>query len=452
MDRFQTPGVGRCGNDLISFLWTVPMSERLLDRYGIDAEQQEQRKQFLLLTEEDAASVVQLHQWAGDVASELAEQFYQHLLAHPESAKLLSSPELVERLKREQTHYFEELLGGDYGAEYFERRLQVGATHHQVGLDPQLYLGAFSHYMQVAFPAFAQRLGTDFPTPLLSLLKVILLDVGLALESYFGEATRQLRRRNEHLEHALQMYFQTEMKAQRYAKLAGHEIRSSLNAIAHACEEVVEDFADDIPVEARQTLSQAVSRCWDVMQVVEGILSDPERAGEPQWIDAGGLVDQAAERLRLHTEDENVSIQRFGVEVQLWADPVGLREVFSNLISNAVHHLDKPSGQIVVEYAPLSDNHVFSVVDNGPGIPGEQVESLFQPFVRGDDESRHNGKGLGLYFVQRIVREHGGTIWVESVPGQGSRFSFTIPKEPLVNPESNTGSDSPDTSVREGGS
>lgn len=428
------------------------MSERLLDRYGIDAEQQEQRKQFLLLTEEDAASVAELHQWAGDVAAELSEQFYQHLQDHAESAKLLTSPELVERLKQEQAHYFEELLAGDYGAEYFEQRLRVGATHHRVGLTPQLYLGAFSHYMQVAFPEFAQRVGADFPKPLLSLLKVILLDVGLALESYFGEASQQLTRRNENLEHALQMYFQTEMKAQRYAKLAGHEIRSSLNAIANACEEVVEDFGDAIPEEACNTLSQAFSRCWDVMQVVEGILSDPERAGQPQWVDAGGLVDQAAGRMRLHTDGDDVGFQRFSEELQLWADPVGLREVFSNLISNAVHHLDKPAGEIMVEYAPSSDNHVFSVVDNGPGIPQERVESLFQPFVRGSDESRHNGKGLGLYFVQRIVREHGGSIWVETVPGQGSRFSFTIPKEPLVYPVSNSGADSAVTLVRRGDS
>lgn len=408
------------------------MSERLLDRYGIDAEQQEQRKRFLLLTEEDAASVAELRQWAGDVAAELAEQFYQHLQAHPESAKLLTSPELVERLKQEQTRYFEELLTGEYGADYFERRLQVGATHHRVGLNPQLYLGAFSHYMQVAFPEFAQRLGADFPTPLLSLLKVILLDVGLALESYFGEASQQLRRRNEHLEHALQMYFQTEMKAQRYAKLAGHEIRSSLNAIANACEEVVEDFADQIPADARETLRQAYSRCWNVMQVVEGILSDPERAGEPQQVNVGDLVDQAAERLKLHSNGNPVTFRRFDGAPRVWADPVGLREVFANLIANAAHHLDKPRGEISVEYSSTSIDHLFSVVDNGPGIPRERVESIFQPFVRGNNDAPHNGKGLGLYFVQRIVREHGGAIWVESVPGQGSRFSFTIPIEPLV--------------------
>tara|TARA_R110002072_G_scaffold303108_2_gene493912 strand:+ start:93033 stop:94319 length:1287 start_codon:yes stop_codon:yes gene_type:complete len=412
------------------------MPQPSLDRYGIDAEQQEQRKQFLMLTDDDARSVAELRQWSGDVAAELADRFYQHLLTHPESARLLSSPELVERLKTEQTRYFEELLAGDYGAEYFDRRLQVGATHYDIGLEPQLYLGAFSHYMQIAFPEFAKRLGTDFPSPLLSLLKVILLDIGLALESYFDKATEQFRRRNQQLEHALQMYFQTEMKAQRYAKLAGHEIRSSLNAIANACEEVVEDFADEIPSEARDTLSRAFSRCWNVMQVVEGILSDPERAGEPQWVDAGSLVDQAAERLKLHVDGDDVAFRRFDGEPQLWADPVGLREVFANLISNAVHHIDKPAASIAVEYSTSSTDHVFSVVDDGPGIPAERVESIFQPFVRGDGESNHNGKGLGLYFVQRIVREHGGSIWVESVPGNGSRFSFTIPREPLVQPAS----------------
>ncbi|MBI1314309.1 hypothetical protein GC176_23690 [bacterium] len=405
----------------------------LLDRYGISAEQQTLRKQFLQLTDDDVRSVRELQQWTSDVAAELAEQFYRHLLAHPESAKLLSSPELVERLKVAQASYFQELLAGDYGDEYFERRLQVGATHHEIGLEPQFYLGAFSHYMQVAFPEFAARMGTEFPQPLLSLLKVILLDIGLSLESYFAEATQQLRRRNEHLEHALQMYFQTEMKAQRYAKLAGHEIRSALNAIANACEEVAEDFAGSIPDEARSILARACRRCWDIVDVVEGILSDPERAGEPQWIDPAAVVDQAAERLRLHPGSENVAFQRFNTVTSVWADPVGLREVFSNLISNAFHHLDKPAGRIAVEYSPSSSDHVFSVVDDGPGIATERLESIFQPFVRAESEkSKHNGRGLGLYFVERIVREHGGMVWVESVPGQGSRFSFTIPKEPLV--------------------
>lgn len=412
------------------------MSERLLDRYGIDAERQEQRKQFLRLTDEDVESVTELQKWSGDVAVELSTHFYQHLLAHPQSAGLLSSPALLERLKADQIRYFEELLSGEYGADYFERRLQVGATHYRIGLDPQLYLGAFSHYIQVAFPEFAVRLWMDIPTPLLSLTKVILLDIGLALESYFGEATFQLRRRNEQLEHALQMYFQTELKAQRYAKLAGHEIRSSINAIANACEEVVEDFADQIPAEVRKTLSQAYSRCWNVMQVVEGILSDPERAGEPQEVNAADLVDQAAERLKLHSNGTPVTFRRFDEAPRVWADPVGLREVFANLIANAAHHLDKPRGEISVEYSPTSTDHLFSVVDNGPGIPRERVESIFQPFVRGSGDASHNGKGLGLYFVQRIVREHGGSVWVESVPGQASRFSFTIPIEPLVRPVS----------------
>lgn len=408
----------------------------LIDRYQIDEKRQRQRKQFLALTDDDTQSIRELQTWSDDAAQQLADGFYQHLLAHPESAQLLNSPELVERLKSAQLQYFQELLCGEFGADYFERRLKVGQTHHRVGLDPQLYLGAFSLYMQLAFPAFASRLGTEFPQPLLSLLKVILLDIGLAMESYFGEATQQLRRRNEHLEHAMQMYFQTEMKAQRYAKLAGHEIRSSLNAIANACAEVAEDFSDDIPDEAQAILSRACQRCWDVVQVVEGILSDPERAGEVVSVDAAKLVDQVAQRIRLDHDAESFELHCFKHEVEVYADAVALREVFSNLITNAAHHLDNRQGRISVEHSMTAVDHIFSVVDNGIGIPSDRIEAIFQPFVRGHDESRHNGKGLGLYFVQRIVREHGGSIWVESVPGNGSRFTFTIPKEPLVSRQS----------------
>ena len=71
-------------------LRTVLMS--LLDRYGIDTERQEQRKQFLLLTSTDGHLVSELQPWSGTVAEELAEQFYRHLLSHPDSATLLSTP------------------------------------------------------------------------------------------------------------------------------------------------------------------------------------------------------------------------------------------------------------------------------------------------------------------------------------------------------------------------
>lgn len=410
------------------------MASSLGDKYGIDQLAREKRKAFLALAPADEKAAGKLKQWFAEIAPQLINDFYQHLQSHPQTARFLQDPQLIERLKQAQLQYFEELASGEYGEAFFERRLQVGETHQQIGLDPQWYLGAYNQYVQHCFPEFARRLGETVPPPLLALLKVILLDIGVTLEAYFAASVEQLRHRNAELEQALHMYFETEIKAQQYAKLAGHEIRSSLNAIAHACEEVVEDFDDEIPADALETLKGATDRCWQVIGVVERILSEPEQDGQPSWVETADLLTDVESRLPMYSRDRDVELKLLEDSIRVWADPVGLREVFANLISNAIRHLDKSRGRIAIEYQSGGDVHIFCVSDNGPGIPTELQERLFEPFYRAPGFQQHNGKGLGLYFVRRIIEQHGGKVWVESVPEQGSRFSFSLPMKPLPPP------------------
>lgn len=404
---------------------------RLMQKYGLDAEACNERKQFLGITPEDEQSLAALRESFAGMAADFAAGFYRHLQAHPQTTAFLQDAEQLERLQREQMQYFQELVSGKYESDYFEKRLRVGEQHQRIGLDPQWYLGAYNLYIQLCFPEFAHRLGSEIPTELLSLLKIILLDVGLSLETYFAESTDHLRRRNSELERALQMVYQTELQAQQYAKLAGHEIRGSLNAIANACDEVAEDFTDQLPSSARETITAASQRCWQVIGVVERILSDPEHAGEPRDVDVGQLLQDVADRIPSYGGEKAIVWDAFSETVRVWADPIGLREVFANLVSNAVHHLGHDQGRVAVEYLPAERRHIFCVADNGPGMSRELQAEIFRPFFRGPAVAAPEGRGLGLYFVRRIVEQHGGHVWVESVPGNGSRFYFSLPKDPL---------------------
>ena len=404
---------------------------RLVQKYRLNAESRNERKQFLGVTSLDEETLATLHESFEEMAADFAAGFYRHLQAHPQTAEFLQDAEQLERLKREQMQYFLELVSGEYGEDYFEKRLRVGEQHQRIGLDPQWYLGAYNLYIQLCFPEFARRLGGEMPTELLSLLKVILLDVGLALETYFAESTDHLRRRNSELERALQMVYQTELKAQQYAKLAGHEIRGSLNAIANACDEVAEDFADQIPQAACETISSASRRCWQVIGVVERILSDPEHAGKPRDVDVSELLQDVADRIPSYSSGKEVEWVPISEQILVQADPVGLREVFANLVSNAIGHLERNHGRIMIEHLPSERQHIFCVSDNGPGVPLHLQTEIFRPFFRGPTSENTAGRGLGLYFVRRIVEQHGGHVWVESVPGTGSRFYFSLPKESL---------------------
>lgn len=414
------------------------MTPELVTKYELDDARRQSRKDFLGISDDDLAAVRRLQGCFSRIAVEFAETFYRNLLASPETAPFFTDPALVERLKQAQMQYFRELLAGDVGQEYFEKRLRVGEVHQRLGVKPTWYLGAYNLYVQTCFPRFAEEIGGTLPVELRALIKLIFLDVGLALETYFAEATEQLRRRNDQLELALQMYFQTEIKAQQYAKLAGHEIRGALNAVANVCEEVIEDYGDRLPEDVGNLLQSAHTRLWQLAKVVDGILSAPEQAGQPAWIDASELLKEVAGRLNLYSSDRPVELRLPQSGVTLWAEPVGLREIFANLVSNAVRHLDKPRGVISIEHQETADAHVFTVADNGPGIPAELQQHIFQPFFRIPGTNQPEGRGLGLYFVRRLVEQHGGQVWVESVVGEGSRFSFSIPKQPPVAPAAQT--------------
>jgi chemotaxis family two-component system sensor kinase Cph1 len=122
------------------------------------------------------------------------------------------------------------------------------------------------------------------------------------------------------------------------------------------------------------------------------------------------------------------------------ADPVRLREVFNNLLTNALKYSDKLDKHITVGLAAADkagvrraagphDFHVFYVQDNGIGIDSRHHESIFRIFRRLHSQEKYGGgTGAGLAIAKKMVEKHGGELWVESVLGQGSTFYFSIPK------------------------
>ena len=108
------------------------------------------------------------------------------------------------------------------------------------------------------------------------------------------------------------------------------------------------------------------------------------------------------------------------------ADPQRVRQVVANLVSNAQRHA-AGAGQIRISALPRGESVQVSVSDNGPGISPSDLPHVFDRFWRGSS-SRAEGSGLGLAIARELVRAHGGEIWVESTPGQGATFHFTLPQ------------------------
>jgi signal transduction histidine kinase len=126
-----------------------------------------------------------------------------------------------------------------------------------------------------------------------------------------------------------------------------------------------------------------------------------------------------------------------GGRILLYADRVRLKQILYNLLSNAVKFTPE-GGRIGIASAIVDGFGEFSISDTGIGIPKEEQESVFDKFyqVGATTKGVREGTGLGLAITRRLVEEHGGAIRVESEPGVGSRFTFTIPLDPAGESES----------------
>ena len=111
----------------------------------------------------------------------------------------------------------------------------------------------------------------------------------------------------------------------------------------------------------------------------------------------------------------------------VWSDPVQLTQLFQNLVGNGIKFRGEKPPSVRLE-AKREDNHWhFTVADNGIGIAPKDFERIFVIFQRLHGRQRYPGTGIGLAICKKIVERHGGRIWVESEPGHGATFHFTIP-------------------------
>ena len=138
------------------------------------------------------------------------------------------------------------------------------------------------------------------------------------------------------------------------------------------------------------------------------------------------LAQRLAQHMQMQTSRHHISVdfpQDFPI---IDADESRLEQVLSNLVGNSIKYA--PDGNITITGQLLRDNVMICVSDQGPGIAPEDIPHIFDRFYRAPDMARHTkGAGLGLYLSRAIIEAHGGRMWVDSAPGEGTRICFTLP-------------------------
>lgn len=146
--------------------------------------------------------------------------------------------------------------------------------------------------------------------------------------------------------------------------------------------------------------------------------------------DMAASISKVMESVEVEAELKNVTIfseYPDGIPHEIWADASMVNRVLANLLQNALKY-SSDAGTIGIIVSQRQDDLLVQVKDTGIGISGDQLPHVFDPFFRVNQDSI--GAGLGLSIAQTLIEAHGGRIWVESSPGEGSIFSFTLPKTP----------------------
>jgi len=233
------------------------------------------------------------------------------------------------------------------------------------------------------------------------------------LEERLDEQARDLARSNADLE--------------QFAYVASHDLRAPLRAIENLAEWIEEDMPPDLPETVRGHLHELRRRVRRLQSMTDDLLEYSRAGTGPQAsesVDTRALVREIADLLAPRPGFEVVAGPGLPT-IETARTP--LEQVLRNLIANALAHHDADHGRVAVDAVDRGPLVEFRVVDDGPGIPEEERERIFQMFFRLSPEGGA-GSGLGLALARRLVERAGGRIWAEAAPGRGAAFCFTWPR------------------------
>jgi PAS domain S-box-containing protein len=230
------------------------------------------------------------------------------------------------------------------------------------------------------------------------------------------EFTLELRRSNAELE--------------QFAYIASHDLQEPLRMVASYTELLGERYKGKLDDKADKYIGYAVDGARRMQLLIRALLDYARVSSQAkplQPTDSAAVLATVLQSMGKAIEGSQAEVV-FGQLPTVMADELQLGQVFQNLIGNALkfHGANHPRVEVTID--PSGEMWQFSFADNGIGIEKESSGRIFQMFQRLHTREEYEGTGIGLTVAKRIVERHGGKIWFDSVPGQGTTFHFTIPK------------------------
>ena len=234
--------------------------------------------------------------------------------------------------------------------------------------------------------------------------------------------------------HDLTRLKQLENTRQEFVANVSHELRTPLSMIKGYVETLIHGAKDDPKVATRflQTIEKHADRLTYLIEDLLTIsrLESGRIVMNRQRVELRPVVDDVLNDLKSRAGDKNVVLEnQVPEEIVVRADADRIQQVLFNLVDNAIKY-GRPAGRVWIQARLAAEQLIeVSVCDNGPGIPPEAIDRVFERFYRVDKarSREQGGTGLGLSIVKHIVQYHGGTVWARSEVGHGAAFYFTLP-------------------------
>lgn len=219
-----------------------------------------------------------------------------------------------------------------------------------------------------------------------------------------------------------------------------HDLRAPLRGVTGFLQAITDDYLGHLPAPAQAYLQRAVDSSGRAQRMLEALLRLSRLGRHPIEHAATPLAEiVAAAKQEVLREAPGREVEwRIGRLPVLFCDRILLHEALGHLLGNAVKFTRRqPNAVIEVFVEPHTTPPVIVIRDNGAGFNAARAEQLFMPFARFHGQQDFEGLGVGLAISDKIIRKHGGRMWVESEEGQGAIFRFTLEPAAAINPTKN---------------
>jgi PAS domain S-box-containing protein len=257
---------------------------------------------------------------------------------------------------------------------------------------------------------------------LLSFLSAIGTLIGGAIENaalYLESLTKsiEIRKQNQELDE--------------FAYVVSHDLKEPLAGISFISNMLVDDYFEMLDATGKTYVNSLIEFSKRLGSLIDALL-ELSRIGRitqpPEVVEIAEVLHTVSQNLAFRLSKDDVVFVYPETPQQVIGDKTRIEQVFHNLISNAFKFNDKPSIRVEIRWRETGDGFVeFSISDNGIGIEPEYFEKIFKIFERLHQREEYEGNGAGLTIVKKIIENHGGRIWLDSLLDHGTTFYFTLP-------------------------